>query len=225
MITPHIYIVEDELDLAHLIADYAKDAGYQTSIFNDGLKAFEQVKCLMPDCIILDLMLPGMDGILFCQKIRAFSQVPIIMCTAKVEEIDRLIGLETGADDYVCKPFSPRELIARIKSIFRRINSQNNIENNLFTIDRNTDRITINGNILPLTKTELIIFSYLLQHPGRIFSRTQLLDYANQDQLEVTERAVDSHIKNLRKKIDVALPNELSNPIHSIYGMGYRYEL
>lgn len=220
-----LLIVEDENDLAELIADYARAAGYIPSILANGKQALQAVRASMPDFIVLDLMLPGLDGLSFCKEVRSFSQVPIIMVTAKVEEIDRLIGLESGADDYLCKPFSPRELMARIKVILRRIDAKNidATAAGKILLDEEKHRICIAGTALELTRTEYLLLSCFLRHPGQIFSRTQLLDVANQDSLDVTDRAIDTHIKNLRRKLDVVLPD--ANPIHSIYGLGYRFDL
>jgi two-component system response regulator BaeR len=220
-----LLIVEDENDLAELIADYARAADYLPSIIANGALALEAVRANIPDFIVLDLMLPGMDGLSFCKEVRQFSQVPIIMVTAKVEEIDRLIGLETGADDYLCKPFSPRELMARIKAILRRLDVKNSVTPpaNRITIDEKKHKICVDNIALELTRTEYLLLTCFVRHPGQIFSRTQLLDVANQDSLDVTDRAVDTHIKNLRRKFDVMLPDV--NPIHSIYGLGYRFDL
>jgi two-component system response regulator BaeR len=223
--TLQLLVVEDENELAELIADYAKAAGYVPNIIGNGAQALAAVRASMPDFIVLDLMLPGLDGLSFCQEVRSFSQVPIIMVTAKVEEIDRLIGLESGADDYLCKPFSPRELMARIKVILRRLEAKgiDAMSTEKIVIDEEQHRICIAGKALELTRTEYLLLRCFLRHPGQIFSRTQLLDVANQDSLDVTDRAIDTHIKNLRRKLDTVLPE--ANPIHSIYGLGYRFDL
>ena len=220
-----LLIVEDEKDLADLIADYALAAGYTPTIIGNGLQALAAVRARMPDFIVLDLMLPGMDGLSFCNELRRFSQVPVIIVTAKVEEIDRLLGLATGADDYLCKPFSPRELMARIKTICRRLNANDGATNQAgrFVIDEEKHRISIDNTALELTRTEYLLLTCFVRHPGQIFSRAQLLDFANQDSLDVTDRAIDTHIKNLRRKLDAALPD--LDPIHSIYGLGYRFDL
>ncbi|MBC3809206.1 response regulator [Undibacterium seohonense] len=223
-----ILIVEDEADLAALIADYAQASGFQSEIIANGAQALARLRVRVPQLIVLDLMLPGLDGLQLCREVRQFSQVPIIMVTAKVEEIDRLLGLEIGADDYLCKPFSPRELMARIKVILRRS------ETNLYEaksapnkapaicINDKACNILLNQKTMDLTRTEFLLFKHFLQHPGQVFSRAQLLDYASQDSLDVTDRAIDSHIKNLRKKIALIIPD--SNPIHAIYGLGYRFD-
>jgi two-component system response regulator BaeR len=219
-----ILIVEDESDLALLIADYAQAAHYRTEIIADGQLALESIRQQAPDLVVLDLMLPGLDGISLCQQVRLFSHVPIIMVTAKVEEIDRLLGLDVGADDYLCKPFSPRELIARIKVILRRSGHALHIPTLVanLTIDEAAHKIVLNQKVLDLTRSEFLILLHFLRHEGQVFSRAQLLDFANQDKLEVTDRAIDSHIKNLRKKINQIIPD--CTPIHAIYGLGYRFD-
>lgn len=217
----HIFIVEDEAELAGLVADYARAAGYRATIFGDGAEALKAVRAALPELLVLDLMLPGLDGLSVCRAVRAFSEVPIIMVTARVEEIDRLLGLESGADDYLCKPFSPRELMARIKAILRR--SQAAAPPARFAIDEAAQRISIMGRQLDLTPTEFQLLAAMARRPGQVFSRARLLDLAGQDSLEVTDRAVDSHIKNLRRKIAANLPD--LEAIGSVYGLGYRFEL
>ncbi len=223
----NILIVEDEPDLAELIADYLRASDYRPNILGDGKKALDAVKQAMPDLIVLDLMLPGLDGLSFCREVRRFSKVPIVIVTAKVEEVDRLLGLEIGADDYLCKPFSPRELVARIKAILRRVEPISDTEmhtpgSGVFSIDETAQRIFLQTIALELTRSEYLILRCFLLHVGQVFSRAKLLDMANQDSLDVTDRAIDSHIKNLRKKIKQQLPD--SDPIHAIYGLGYRFD-
>lgn len=224
--TKQLLIVEDENDLSALIADYARHAGYGAHIIADGEAALQHIKAQMPDFIVLDLMLPGLDGLSLCQAVRRFSQVPILMLTAKVEEVDRLLGLEAGADDYLCKPFSPRELMARIKAILRRTEHKDSVVNtphaNSFYVDESAQAISLKGKILELTRSEYLILKTFITHPGQVFSRIQLLDHLSQDNFNVTDRAIDSHIKNLRKKLELALPE--IQAIHSIYGLGYRFD-
>jgi two-component system response regulator BaeR len=224
-----ILIIEDEPDLAALIADYALASGYQSQIVGDGHQGLEQIQRHIPNLIVLDLMLPGLDGISLCRAVRKFSQVPIIMVTAKVEEIDRLLGLEIGADDYLCKPFSPRELMARIKVILRRSKNIDDSTNKPVKRDAINVQVDIEGfkiylrqQALDLTRSEFVLLRHFIVHPGLVFSRSQLLDFVVQDNLDVTDRAIDSHIKNLRKKISQVLPD--CNPIHAIYGLGYRFD-
>ena len=213
-----ICIVEDEPELASLMADYARASGYQTTVFGNGSEALTALQKNLPDMLVLDLMLPGLDGLALCRAVRAFSDVPIIMVTARVEEIDRLLGLESGADDYLCKPFSPRELMARIKVILRRV--QPSIPCH---VDEAAQRISIMGRALELTPSEYHILAGMARRRGQVFARAQLLDLARQDNLDVTERAVDSHIKNLRRKIAAVLPD--AEAIGSVYGLGYRFDL
>jgi two-component system response regulator BaeR len=224
--TKHILIVEDENDLSALIADYARHAGYQAHIIADGQMALLHIKAQVPDFIVLDLMLPGLDGLSLCQEVRRFSPVPILMLTAKVEEVDRLLGLEAGADDYLCKPFSPRELMARIKAILRRSEPKDPASNPScavsFNVDESAQTIALKGKTLDLTRSEYLILKTFIAHPGQVFSRIQLLDHLSQDNFNVTDRAIDSHIKNLRKKLELVLPE--IQAIHSIYGLGYRFD-
>ena len=217
-----VYIVEDEPELASLIADYARASGYQPTVFGDGSEALAALRQALPEMLVLDLMLPGMDGLALCQAVRGFSDVPIIMVTARVEEIDRLLGLESGADDYLCKPFSPRELMARIKVILRRVRPCGDASGPC-QIDQAAQRISIMGQLLDLTPSEYHILAGMAGRPGQVFSRAQLLDLARQDNLDVTDRAVDSHIKNLRRKIAAVLPQ--AEAIGSVYGLGYRFDL
>ena len=214
-----IYIVEDEPELAALVADYVRGAGFEATVFGDGALALEAIRRAPPLLVVLDLMLPGLDGLSLCRALRAFSSVPIVMVTARVEEIDRLLGLEAGADDYLCKPFSPRELVARIKAILRRAGTAPPG----LTVDTGARRALVHGRLLPLTPSEFEVLAALARRPGQVFTRAQLLERMRQDDLDVTERAIDSHIKNLRRKIDAAAPG--LEPIRSIYGLGYRFDL
>lgn len=222
---PAIFIVEDEPELAALVADYARAAGYRPSVFGDGAQALDAIRRQAPALVVLDLMLPGLDGLSVCRAVRGFSQVPIVMVTARVEEIDRLLGLEAGADDYLCKPFSPRELMARIKAILRRTASGPAAPAAAIEVDPAARRIRIHGRPLDLTATEYGILAALARRPGQVFSRAQLLDAAREGNvsLDVADRAIDSHVKNLRRKLDSVLPGV--DAIHSIYGLGYRFDL
>jgi two-component system, OmpR family, response regulator BaeR len=213
-----IMIAEDEPELASIVADYARAAGYVPLVFGDGGDALAAIRRMPPDLVVLDLMLPGLDGLALCRAVRAFSGLPIIMVTARVEEVDRLLGLETGADDYLCKPFSPRELMARIKAILRRAGPAASAP--AFTLDAGARRVTLHGQVLDLTPSEYAILAALARHPGQVLSRAQLLDAASADKLDATDRAIDSHVKNLRRKIELIAPG--LEPIRSIYGLGYR---
>jgi len=216
-----IMIVEDEPELAAVIADYARAVGYLPTMHADGAQALAAIRTAPPDLIVLDLMLPGLDGLALCRAVCTFSEVPIVMVTARVEEIDRLLGLELGADDYLCKPFSPRELMARIKAILRRAGSASTTPDALL-LDEAARSVKINGRALDLTPSEYAILAALARRPGQVLSRAQLLDVARADNLDATDRAIDSHVKNLRRKIDGAAPG--LEPIRSIYGLGYRYD-
>lgn len=215
-----ILIVEDEPRLAELHRDYLQQAGYATECLRDGMLAVPWVRENTPDLILLDLMLPNKDGLTVCKEIRAFSNVPIIMVTARAEEIDRLLGLELGADDYICKPFSPREVVARVKAVLRRGFQQLQTDQPL-VLDENCYLATLQGKELNLTAVEFQLLSILAGRPGQIFSRDQLMDHIYVDHRVVCDRTIDSHIKKLRKKI-VAVAPELEL-ILSVYSVGYKY--
>ncbi len=202
--TPRILIVEDEPKLGQLLIDYLQAAGYAPALINHGDKVLPYVRQTPPHLILLDLMLPGTDGLTLCREIRRFSDVPVVMVTAKIEEIDRLLGLEIGADDYICKPYSPREVVARVKTILRRCKPQRDLQ------------------ALDLTPAEFRLLKTLSQEPGKVFSREQLLNHLYDDYRVVTDRTIDSHIKNLRRKLE-ALDAEQSF-IRAVYGVGYRWE-
>jgi two-component system response regulator BaeR len=223
-----IFIVEDEPELAALVADYAAAADYHPTVFGDGALALAAIRSRPPALLVLDLMLPGLDGLSVCREVRSFSDLPIVMVTARVEEIDRLLGLELGADDYLCKPFSPRELMARIKAILRRTTQAAPVRipaTPVIHVDEAARRIRIHGRPLELTPTEYGILAALARRPGQVFSRAQLLDAAREGNanLDVADRAIDSHVKNLRRKLGAALPG--ADAIHSIYGLGYRFDV
>jgi two-component system response regulator BaeR len=168
-------------------------------------------------------MLPGRDGLDICRELRSFSSVPIIMITARIEEIDRLLGLELGADDYICKPFSPREMVARVKAVLRRQQPQTTTAlTSALKLDPHSFRVLAGGDEIELTTVEFQLLQALYQQPGRIFSRSKLMDMIYQDQRIVSDRTIDSHIKKLRKKLTDLLPNQ--ELIHSVYGAGYRYD-
>ena len=219
-----IMIVEDEPKIAALVQDYLQaQGGFQSRIVERGDRVLDEFRAVGPDLVLLDLMLPGLDGIEVCKQLRAISQVPIIMVTARVEEIDRLLGLELGADDYVCKPFSPRELVARVKAVLRRTESPAS-ENRPDGLEIDEERFSarLNGRDLGLTPVEFSLLQMLSTHAGRVFSRDQLMDGMYTDYRVVSDRAVDTHVKNLRRKLSEASGKE--DMIKSIYGLGYRYE-
>jgi two-component system response regulator BaeR len=170
--------------------------------------------------LLLDLMLPGIDGLAICRGVRAQSELPILMITARVEEIDRLLGLELGADDYICKPFSPREVVARVRAVLRRAAARGAPQPGAVELDDDRFEARVRGRRLELTPVELRLLRKLGQQPGRVYSRAQLIDAAYEDHRVVSERTVDSHIKNLRRK----LADAGVDPIASVYGVGYRYE-
>ena len=224
---PLILIVEDEPKLAALLADYLKAGGYRTDICADGREVEARVRAHAPALLLLDLMLPGKDGLEVCRALRRFSEVPIVMVTARVEEIDRLLGLELGADDYICKPFSPREVVARVRAILRRSRADAGAPANrdldaVLRIDESRYSAEFRGQALQLTPVEFRLLKTLADAPGRVFSRDQLLDKLYTDHRIVTDRTVDSHIKNLRRKLDAASPEQ--ELIRSIYGVGYKLD-
>jgi two-component system, OmpR family, response regulator BaeR len=216
-----ILIVEDEPKLAALEADYLKAAGFETHVIGDGREVVDWVRAHAPDLMLLDLMLPGRDGLEICRDVRAFSDVPIVMVTAKVEEIDRLIGLDSGADDYVCKPFSVRELVARVRAILRRGRGAMNAAG--LVIDEEAHRAELDGRALDLTPVEFRLLRALAAAPGRVFPRERLLERIYEDHRVVTDRTVDAHVKNLRRKLEEVRPGE--ELVRSIYGVGYKLEL
>jgi two-component system response regulator BaeR len=216
-----VLIVEDDIKIARLLADYLQAAGYRTDIERDGTLGLQHALQTPPDLLVLDLNLPGMDGLEVCRNLRLRSAVPILMLTARVDEVDRLLGLEGGADDYVCKPFSPREVVARVAAQLRRAAGRFTTAA-VWEIDAAGQRIRWAGEWLVLTPAEYRVFALLLSHPGRVYGRAQLLDAAHDDFRDVSDRAIDSHIKNIRRKLATALPE--SDCIASVYGVGYRFE-
>ncbi|ATG21640.1 two-component system response regulator BaeR [Ralstonia pickettii] len=217
-----ILIIEDEPKLAALMTDYLRAAHYETEWLSDGTDAVQRIRETTPELVLLDLMLPGKDGLQICREVRGFSEVPIVMVTARVEEIDRLLGLELGADDYVCKPFSPRELVARIKTILRRVQRAGGVPDSALVIDSTAYTATLRGQRLDLTPVEFRLLSALAAAPGHILSRANLLEQIYDDHRIVTDRTVDTHVKNLRRKMEQASPG--TDLIHSVYGVGYRLD-
>ncbi|HEY5602660.1 MAG TPA: response regulator [Gammaproteobacteria bacterium] len=225
MQNPLILIVEDEPKLAQLLSEYLLQANFRTHIIQSGLNVVPWVESNAPALILLDIMLPGKDGMAICREIRAFSQVPIIMVTARVEEIDRLLGLELGADDYICKPFSPREAVARVKAVLRRAQLQDSgqQDQDAFCIDDEKYQASYHGCLLGLTVVEFRLLKRLLSRRGKVFSRDQLLDQLYGDHRIVNQRTIDTHVKNLRKKLEVIAPGE--NAIRAVYGVGYKIDI
>jgi two-component system response regulator BaeR len=224
-----ILIVEDEPKIANVLVDYLKAAGFDATCLFNGLEVSTVVREKQPSLILLDLLLPGRNGLEVCRELRTFTNIPIIMVTALVEEIDRLLGLEIGADDYICKPFSPREVVARVKTVLRRpvlqtgtkVNSQQVI--GPFIIDEDCMRISYFEQKLDFTVSEFRLLHYFLKNPGRVYSREQLLIALHGTDDESFDRAIDTHIKNIRKKLSKISPN--TNVLRSVYGVGYQLDL
>lgn len=217
-----ILIVEDEIKLATLLADYFKLTDYEPHLIHHGDEVLPWVKQHQPKAILLDIMLPGKNGIDLCKEIRQFSNVPILMVTAKVEEIDRLLGLELGADDYICKPFSPREVVARVKAVLRRTHTvAHNI--NMLQLDEHRFTVSFQQQEVALTSVEFQLLKPLANKPERIFTREHLMQNMYSDHRIVNNRTIDSHIKKLRKKL--ADISEGKDWIQSVYGAGYRLVL
>jgi two-component system response regulator BaeR len=224
MTAKRILVVEDEEKIAGLLCDYLKAAGFRTSIQNNGDRVVSQVKKDPPNLILLDIMLPGKDGMQLCREIRQFSNVPIIMITARVEEIDRLLGLELGADDYICKPFSPREVVARVRAVFRRVHAEpgeNLLVVGSISLDDETHQVMIDKKVLNLTPNEFGLLKIMMSRPYRVFSRSELIRWVQGYEFEGYDRTIDTHIKNLRKKIARRLPGQ--EIISTVYGIGYKF--
>ncbi len=220
-----VLVVEDEPKIAELLRDYLEQSGYEVEILHRGDEVEKTMRNHPVDLILLDLMLPGIGGIDVCRNIRTFSQVPIIMVTAQTEEIDRLLGLELGADDYICKPFSPREVVARVKAVLRRSQGDNKdsvLKGGSVSLNPETREVKVGGNTVDLTPYEFGLLHTLLSRPERVYTRDELLtmvqgyDYAGYD------RTIDTHIKNLRKKLHGHAADEY---ISSVYGVGYRFHI
>lgn len=219
-----ILIVEDEEKIAILLRDYLQASGYSTHHIARGDEVEEWVRHHPVDLVLLDLMLPGRSGLEICKALRGFSDAAIIMVTARVDEIDRLLGLELGADDYICKPFSPREVVARVATVLRRSRRvpRSPPRSAGLVLDAASWRASLDGVPLDLTAVEFKLLEVLSGQPGRIFSRDQLMDAMYRDERIVADRTVDSHVKKLRRKLAEVVPAE--ELIHSIYGVGYQFE-
>ena len=218
-----ILIVEDEMKIVGILKDYLAKAGYHVDCLDRGDLVLSYLKQGLPSLILLDIMLPGLDGMDVCREVRKFSDVPIIMITARVEEVDRLVGLELGADDYICKPFSPREVVARVKAVLRRANSpqeEKPLTAGGLRLLPETRQAFAAGEELRLTPCEYNLLKTLLSRPNRIFSRNELINVVQGYDFEGYDRTIDSHVKNLRKKIARCLPGK--EVVTTIYGVGYR---
>jgi len=219
-----ILIVEDEPKISHLLRDYLQQAGYET---RESLN-YEQIQGWVAEeeinLILLDWMLPGMSGLEICQQLRTISTVPILMITARVEEIDRLKGLDSGADDYICKPFSPREVVARVKAVLRRTYHEDHAELTAgpLRLDQTTHQVWVDDPEVVLTPNEFGVLKVLLQRPGKVWSRESLLQQVQGYQFNGYDRTIDTHVKNLRKKLATY---GLESSIVTVYGIGYRFQL
>jgi two-component system response regulator BaeR len=228
-VADRVLIVEDEAKLAGLMRDYLIQEGFEVTVLNRGDEVESWVRDHPVDLVLLDLMLPGKSGLEVCKALRGTTDVAIIMVTARVDEIDRLLGLELGADDYICKPFSPREVVARAKAVLRRAKHGERAPDGGeptggpgVKLDAAGYRATINGRDLGLTAVEFQLLRVLAEHPGRIYTRDQLMDAMYRDERVVADRTVDSHVKKIRRKIAAVLPDR--EVVHSVYGVGYKYE-
>ena len=225
MMGQRILVVEDADELAGVLIDYLQAAGYQTEWHKTGGAVVERVRTDPSALILLDLMLPEKDGMTICTEFRRFSEIPIIMVTARVEEIDRLLGLELGADDYICKPYSPREVLARVKAILRRAQAGTlsmQSTDTALVIDEATHEASLDEQAMDLIPAEFRLLARLNASPGVLFTRGQLLDGIHNDHRIVIDRTVDTHIKNLRRKLKAIRGEETI--IRSIYGVGYRLD-
>ena len=219
-----VLVVDDEPRIAAIAADYLRHAGYAVLTAADGVQALQLARARRPDLVVLDLGLPGLGGLEVARALRAETAVPIVMLTARVEESDRLLGLELGADDYITKPFSPRELVARVKAVLRRTDQGAGTGTVLRLADLTLDtaRLSVSrgGGATDLTPTEFQLLATLARHPGRVFTRAQLLDAVRGEAGESFDRAIDAHVKNVRRKLEP----DTRNPryILTVYGIGYK---
>jgi DNA-binding response OmpR family regulator len=220
-----VLVVEDELEIARVVRDYLDNAGFEVIVVGDGGSAIASVRSAKPDLLVLDLGLPGRDGLDVAREIRRWSNTPIVMLTARGDETDRVVGLELGADDYVVKPFSPKELVARIRAVLRRTRAAERGAEILRAADVEVDtgrmRVTVADRSVELTPTEFQLLSTLVAEPGRVFTRGQLLDAVHGVAIESYERAIDAHVKNIRRKIEP----QPGSPRYllTVHGVGYRF--
>jgi DNA-binding response OmpR family regulator len=218
-----ILVVDDEPKITRLVRDYLENAGFGVIVAGDGSEALMRARTERPDLVVLDLGLPALDGLDVTRRLRADGDVPIIMLTARDDETDRIIGLELGADDYVTKPFSPRELVARVRAVLRRherAGSSDRLTAGVLALDVGRMRATVDGRPVELTATEFGLLAAMARHPGRVFTRSQLLDAIHGVAFESYERAIDAHVRNIRRKIET----DPHQPRHllTVYGVGYR---
>jgi DNA-binding response OmpR family regulator len=220
---PRILVVDDEPKIVRLVRDYLEHAGFGVSVARDGREALMRARSEQPDLVILDLGLPGLDGLDVTRSLRHDSSVPLIMLTARDSETDRVLGLELGADDYLTKPFSPRELVARVRAVLRRNRAEPPdavLRVGELELDIPRLRASLGGRPVTLTATEFQLLVTMARQPGRVFTRAQLLDAIHGEALEAYERAIDAHVKNIRRKLepDPRRPRYLQ----TVYGVGYR---
>ena len=223
----HILLVEDEHKIAQLLQDYLQHEGFVCSLLDRGDLVEPFLANHQCQLILLDIMLPAISGLELCKRIRQHSQIPIILLTARIEEIDRLLGLELGADDYICKPFSPREVVARVKAVLRRSIHTPNLttleKTPVLHLDKASFQAKLHGQDLALTAVEFGLLAILVEHPSRIFNREQLMSAMYQDHRVVSDRTIDSHIKKIRRKMATICPDQ--EFIHALYGVGYKFEI
>lgn len=218
-----VLVVEDEPTLAEVLCDYLIASGFDAQSLADGNQVMDWIQQHQPIAITLDVMLPGKDGFQLLKEIRQVSQVPVLMISARVEEIDRLLGLELHADDYICKPFSAREVVARVKTVLRRQQTADDLPPSPgFSLDRERLSVSLLGQTQTLTQVEFELLACLVARPGRIVSRSHLMDTIYPDRRVVSDRTIDSHVKKLRKKLAQLVPD--AELIYSIYGAGYKFE-
>ncbi|HET89380.1 MAG TPA: response regulator transcription factor [Chloroflexi bacterium] len=221
-----ILVVDDEQQIVRLVRAYLEDAGYRVVVARDGQEALYVARHEKPDLVVLDLMMPGMDGWDFIRRYRQGRDTPVIMLTARIEEADQVLGLELGADDYVTKPFSPRTLVARVRAVLRRAHGETTppavLRGGSITLDRETRTVTVAGQAVDLTPTEFTLLDVLMTTPGRPFTRAALLDLVLGDEADVFERTIDVHVKNLRHKIEP----DPAHPRHvvTVRGVGYKFD-
>ncbi len=218
-----VLVVEDDKKIAQLLVDYLRNEGFEPRTVSDGHIALREIQTSPPSAVILDLELPGLDGISICKAARNTTDVPILMLTARVEELDRILGLDCGADDYMGKPFSPREVVARVRALIRRAEGRLIPGSSPWKIDEANFRIAWRDHWLTLTRIEFLMLRVLLNRPGRVFTRAQIMDYINIDDSDVNDRTIDSHIKNIRRKIEKVDPG--FKCIATVYGVGYRFDV
>jgi two-component system, OmpR family, response regulator BaeR len=219
----NILIVEDDERIAEVLKKYFESEGFNVSVLNTGDTVVSNVQTNNPDLVLLDIMLPDKDGLTICREIRSFSNVPIIMVTARIEDLDRLLGLEIGADDYICKPFIPREVVARAKAVLRRTyqdSGTNKLILGPLTVDESRHQVTIEGSEINLTPIEYQLLKIMISSPDRVFTRNDFISKIQGYSYEGYDRTIDNHIKNLRKKINVCLNGH--DMIHTVFGVGYK---